>query len=143
MPMKKATVILSAVLLAALLGCSGTMQGVIRDNAKKVLFTYSDSKITTADIQVVMPDGERFQGRLAKASFGSNANKSVSRVTIGSSSDFEEVETFTGNTEATLSGDMGNIMKCRFHITDTIIGLSSSGFGLCQTADGRVIDIFF
>lgn len=141
--MKKATPLLGMVLIAALVGCSGTMQGVIRDDAKRVLFTYSDSRITTADIQVVMPDGERFQGRLAKTSFNGTAAESGSRATIGSSRSFEEVETFTGNTEATLSGDMGNIMKCRFHVTDIIIGLSSSGFGLCQTADGRVIDIFF
>jgi hypothetical protein len=34
-------------------------------------------------------------------------------------------------------------MKCRFNLADSIIGLSSGGFGLCQASDGRVIDIFF
>jgi hypothetical protein len=141
--MKKAIPMLGAVFFAALVGCSGTMQGVIRDDAKRVPFTFSDSRIATADIQVVLPEGERFKGRLASTSFNSTVDESGSKPGASSSGRFEEVESFTGNTKATLSGDMGNIMKCRFHVTDIIIGLSSGGFGICQTADGRVIDIFF
>lgn len=141
--MKKATPMLGAVFLTALLGCSGTMQGVIRDDAKRVPFTFSDSRIATADIRVVMPNGERFKGRLERISSSNIEPESGSKPGIGSAGRFEEVASFTGNTKATLSGDMGNIMKCRFQVADIIIGLSSSGFGICQTADGRVIDIFF
>jgi hypothetical protein len=55
------------------------MQGVIRDDAKRVPFTFSDSRIATADIQVVLPEGERFKGRLASTSFNSTVDESGSK----------------------------------------------------------------
>ena len=141
--MKRHIPIFGAILLAGLIGCSGTMKGIIRKEAQRVPFTFSDSRIGSAYIQVVMPGGERFKGRIARISSGSFENGSESTHATISSGSFEEVESFDGNSEATLTGDMGNIMKCRFHVTDIIMGLSSGGFGVCQTADGSIIDIFF
>jgi len=128
-----------AVFLALMTACSGTMQGVVRKDARRVAFDYSDSKIGTADVQVEMPEGERFEGRVER---GTDRTRSNSSSTINSDK-FEAVETFDGNADAVLSGNRGNIMKCRFHLTDIIIGFSSHGFGICQLSDGRVIDIFF
>jgi hypothetical protein len=128
-----------AVFLAVMTGCSGTMQGVVRKDARRVLFNYSDSRISTADVNVVLPEGERFEGRVKRGTDGTRSNSSS---TI-STDRFEAVEGFAGNADAVLSGNRGNIMKCRFHLTDTIIGFSSGGFGICQLSDGRVIDIFF
>ena len=130
---------LIAVFLVLMTACSGTMKGVVRKDARRVSFNYSDSRIGKADVQVVMPEGERFEGRVKKGTEGTRSN---STTTI-SSDRFEAVETFAGNADAVLSGNRGNIMKCRFHLTDTIMGFSSGGFGICQLSDGRIIDIFF
>jgi hypothetical protein len=127
------------IIFAVLTACSGTMQGVVRKDARRVAFDYSDSKIGTADVQVVMPEGEHFEGRVER---GTDRTRPNSSSTI-STDRFEAVETFGGNADAVLSGNRGNIMKCRFHLTDVIIGFSGHGIGICQLADGRVIDIFF
>jgi hypothetical protein len=128
-----------AIIFAVLTACSGTLQGIVRKDARRVTFNYSDSKIGIADVQVVMPEGEHFEGRVEKGTDGTRSNSSS---TI-STDRFEAIESFVGNADAVLSGNRGNIMKCRFHITDIFIGFSSHGFGICQLADGRVIDIYF
>ena len=128
-----------AVLYVVLTACSGIMEGVVRKDAKRVKFEYSDARIGTADVRVKMPEGERFEGRTHR---GRNATAPDTGASA-SSDRFEILEDFYGNADAVLTGDRGNIMKCRFHITDVIIGFPSGGFGLCQLADGRVIDIFF
>ena len=128
-----------AIIVAVVTACSGTMQGIVRNDARRVAFNYSDSRIGTADVRVVMPEGEHFEGRVARGTDGTRSNSSTTISTVR----FEAVETFNGNADAVLSGNRGNIMKCRFHLTDIIIGFSSGGFGICQLSDGRVIDIFF
>ena len=141
--MKRYISIFSALVIAVSIGCSGSMQGVIRKNAKRVLFNYSDPRIGKAIIKVEMPGGERFKGRLVKISSGDNETESDAKTTVVNSVSFEEVDSFSGNCQAELTGNMGNSMKCRFRVADHILGLSTGGFGICQTADGRVIDIFF
>ena len=128
-----------AALLAVLTACSGSMQGVVRQDAKRVSMNYSDSRIGTADVQVVMPGGERFEGRTNRGTDSTTPNPGAA----GNSENFEAVENFDGNADAVLRGNRGNIMKCRFHLTDIIIGFTSGGYGLCQVSDGRVMDIFF
>ena len=129
-----------ALIFTVLTACSGTLQGIVRNNARRVAFNYSDSRMgAAADIQVVMPEGEHFEGRVERGTDGTRSNSSS---TI-STDRFEAVETFVGNADAVLSGNRGNIMKCRFHLTDNIIGFSAHGFGICQLSDGRIIDIYF
>ena len=131
--------VFAAVLYGALAACSGTMEGVVREDAKRVKFTYSGARIGTAEVQVKMPGGERFKGSTQR---GQDATAPASEDSAATSK-FEVVEDFQGNADAVLTGNRGNIMKCRFHITDILIGFPSGGFGLCQVADGRTIDIFF
>jgi len=133
--------ILVAVLLTVQLGCAGSMKGVVRRDAKRIEVTYTDSRLGKARLQTVLPGGERFEGKIVRTGWA--GAQSDSAVSGNDSTDFEDVQMFEGNAEATLSGNKGNIMKCRFNLTDSIIGLSSGGFGLCQVTDGRVIDIFF
>ena len=128
-----------AVFLALMTACSGTMQGVVRKDARRVAFDYSGSSAGTADLQVAMPDGERFEGRVERGTDNTERESGVTR----SMDRFEAVQSFDGNADAVLAGSRGNIMKCRFHLTDVIIGFSGGGFGICQLSDGRVIDIFF
>lgn len=131
--------VFTAVLYGALTACSGTMDGVVREDAKRVKFTYSGARIGTAEVQVKMPGGERFIGRTQR---GREATAPAAEGST-SSDTFQAVEEFEGNADAVLTGNRGNMMKCRFHITDILIGFPSGGIGLCQVADGRTIDIYF
>ena len=136
---QKCLYVFIAVLFAVMTACSGTMQGVVRKDARRVPFSYSDSMIGAADLQVALHDGERFAGRVERGT----ENTAIDSSATNNADRFEAVESFDGNADAELSGNRGNIMKCRFRLTDIIIGFSSGGFGICQVADGRVIDIFF
>ena len=133
--------ILVVILLTVLLGCAGSMKGVVRRDAKRISLTYTDSRLGKGNVQTVLPGGERFEGKIVR--MGSADVQSDSDVAGNESTAFEDVQIFDGNAKATLSGNKGNIMKCRFNLADSIIGLSSGGFGICQVSDGRVIDIFF
>ena len=124
----------AGILLIAAWGCSGAMQGVVREDAKRVPFNYTHGIIGTGDIVAVMPDGERFEGRLTEAGAPGSTD---------SSSSYAAVDPLIGNADAMLYGNRGSTMKCRFRMADTIIGLAGGGFGICQASDGRVIDIFF
>ena len=135
------TFILVAVLLTVQLGCAGSMKGVVRQDAKRIKLTYTDSRLGKGNVETVLPGGERFEGKIVR--MGSADVQSDSDVAGNESTAFEDVQIFDGNAKATLSGNKGNIMKCRFNLADSIIGLSSGGFGICQVTDGRVIDIFF
>jgi hypothetical protein len=46
------------------------------------------------------------------------------------------------NSTAFLEGDKGGKMRCKFRLSDTVVGYKGGGYGLCETADGRVIDMF-
>ena len=133
--------ILIAILLTVQLGCAGRMKGVVRRDAKRIELTYTDSRLGKGSLQTVLPGGERFEGKIVRTGWA--GAQSDSAVSGDESTDFEDVQLFEGNAEATLTGNKGNLMKCRFKLADSIIGLSSGGFGLCQVSDGRVIDIFF
>ena len=133
--MKKQVLLIALTSLAfASIGCSGTMKGVDRYSGKRVFFSYTDEKFGSAEIQVAMPNGERFVGRIvdtASPNTAASAGKS-----------YPAVDEFRGNIAAFLQGDRGNQMKCKFRISDKVLGFKSGGFGLCETDDGRVIDIF-
>jgi hypothetical protein len=128
-----------AVFLGIVTACSGTMRGVVQNDGNRVSFNYSDSQIGSANLQVVMPEGERFEGRVERGTDRTRPNSG----STASMDRFEAVDSFDGNADAVLSGDRGNMMQCRFSITDFILGFKSGGFGVCQLSDGRVIDVFF
>jgi hypothetical protein len=106
------------------------MKGVDRYSGKRVYFSYEDDKFGSGEIQMTMPDGERFVGGI------------VDDPTVESSKGYPSVYEFPGNREAFLEGDRGGKMRCKFRLSDTIVGFKSGGYGLCETEDGRVIDMF-
>jgi hypothetical protein len=130
-----------AAFLIVQLGCAGSMKGVVRQDAKRIEMTYTDSRLESASLQTVLSGGERFEGKIVR--IGWMSAQSDPAVSDSESTVFEDVLLFEGNAEATLTGNKGNLMKCRFKVADSVIGLSSGGFGLCEVSDGRVIDIFF
>lgn len=133
----------TALLVAVTLGCSGQMDGVIRRDAKRIEITFTDSRVAAAELIAVLPDGEHFRGKSERFDRTQEMVETDSTATDNLSAHFEALQTFHGNAKATLSGNRGNVIKCRFKLTDVIIGFSSGGTGLCQISDGRVIDVFF
>jgi hypothetical protein len=93
----------------------------------------------SANLRVVMPEGESFEGRVERGTDRTQPNSGAT----ASMDRFQAVESFQGNADAVLSGDRGNMMQCRFFLTDVILGFRSGGFGLCELSDGRVIDVFY
>lgn len=113
------------------LACSGTMKGVDRYTGKRVYFDYQDEKFGSAQLQITMPDGEHFIGKLLEKKAARQSGK-----------EYPAIEEFSGNAEALLFGDRGTEMRCKFRLSDRVMGFKSGGFGLCQTSVGHVIDIF-
>jgi hypothetical protein len=122
-------------LVIASMACSGTMKGIDRYSGKRIYFTYQEEKFGSAELQVKMPDGELFIGRNIEESMAAKSNAPLGK-------EFPAVDQFQGNTEAFLFGDRGKTMRCKFRLSDTIIGFKSGGFGICETSDGHVVDIY-
>lgn len=123
--------IFMSVCVLLTMACSGTMKGVDRYSGKRVFFDYQDEKFGSAQLQITMPDGEHFMGMLLEKPAARQSGK-----------EFPAIEEFPGNSEALLFGDRGTEMRCKFRLSDRVMGFKSGGFGLCETSDGRVIDIF-
>ena len=132
---KQVLFIFLTTMVFALMACSGTMKGIDRYSGKRVQLAYEHEKFGSAILQIEMPDGELFIGKLIEEPGATVAG-------APSGIEYPAVDEFRGNTEAFLFGDRGNYMKCKFRLSDTVLGFKSGGFGLCQTSDGRVIDIF-
>jgi hypothetical protein len=111
------------------------MKGIDRYSGKRIQLAYEDEKFGSAGLQIQMPDGELFIGKLIEE---------PKTILAGAPSDIEfpAVDEFRGNTVAFLFGERGNYMKCIFRLSDTVVGFKSGGFGICQTSKGRVIDIY-
>ena len=133
----------AALLLVVILGCSGQIEGVIRRDAKRIQIIYSDSRLSTAELTVVLPDGEQFHGKSEKFDRDKDMMERNSTNTDNTSGYFDALLGFNGNAMATLTGNRGNVIKCRFKIADVIMGFPSGGAGICQHSDGRVMDVFF
>ena len=120
-----------AVVIVTAAACSGSMKGIDRYTGKRVFLEYEDEKFGSAQIHITMPGGERFTGKLLDAP-----------MTRHPDIEYPAIEEFTGNAEAFLYGDRGNEMRCKFRLSDKLMGFRSGGYGLCETSEGRVIDIF-
>ena len=142
--MKKPRIfILAVIILTVALGCTGQMDGVIRRDAARIEITYTDSRVAVAELIAVLPSGEHFLGKSERLDRAKDVMETSPNQADDIAFHFEALQTFPGNVKATLSGNRGKIIQCRFKLTDVILGFSSGGTGLCQVSDGRVIDVFF
>ena len=89
----------AAFLLVAAMGCSGQIEGVIRRDAKRIQITYTGSRLSVAELTVVLPDGEQFHGRAEKF----DRKKEMIERNLAAKDDgsgrFDALESFHGNTE--------------------------------------------
>jgi hypothetical protein len=132
---KQVLSVVSILFILALTACSGTMKGVDRYSGERVYFAYENEKFGSAIIRVTMPDGERFTGKTLDKSTADEDSTLASRRYL-------TVDKFPGQIVAFLTGDRGTNMKCKFRLSDAVLGFKAGGYGLCQTSDDRLIDIF-
>ena len=116
----------------AVMACGGTMKGIDRHTGKRVHFSYEDHNFGTGEIQMTMPNGERFTGGII--------DESTAAADVGKG--YSNVYEFPGNTDVLLQGDRGSKMRCKFRLSDKVLGFRGGGYGICETEDGRVIDMF-
>lgn len=137
------------ILSLFLSGCAGTMNGMMRSTGDRVTINYQQG-MEHDDLQVVMPDGETFKGKVVMVGrssgigwgFGSaSATSSNGTSAYGTSSAFSVVETYTGNMQGVLFGDRKHTMRCKLQYADSSGFTTSGGVGMCETSDGRVIDV--
>jgi hypothetical protein len=121
--------------LLALVGCGGTMQGVIRGEGTPVQFQYEQG--LDRDFYTAVVDGEQFSGQAVNA----GASSGVGTVFAGGEVGNVFVSTTTGEFVAVLLGDQGSTMRCQMNYADSSGFTSFGGVGICQHSDGRVIDV--
>ena len=51
------------------------------------------------------------------------------------------VEMYTGSATGVLFGDKGKTMRCKLQYADSSGFTPTGGVGLCETSDGRVVDV--
>lgn len=136
--MKSLVTILAITILLA--GCAGTMDGMIRNSGERITISYQQG-MEHDDLTVVMPGGEIFKGKAVM--FGKSTSIGWATTTGNTGTAFGVVETYTGNVRAVLFGDRNNTMRCSLQYADSSGFTTSGGIGLCETSDGRVIDVLW
>lgn len=130
-------------------GCAGIMNGMVRNTGDRVSINYQQG-MEHDDLQVVMPGGETFKGKAVMVGRSSNIGWGFGGASVtgssgasayGTGSAFSVVETYTGNMQGVLFGDRKHTMRCKLQYADTGGFTTSGGIGICETSDGRVIDV--
>jgi len=123
---KKLSATLALLSIVLLVGCAGTMNGMVRSSGE------------TFKGKVVMV------GRSSGIGYGfgtASATTSSGGTAYGTGSAFTVVKTYTGNMQGVLFGDRGHTMRCSFQYAASSGSTTSGGVGVCETSDGRVIDV--
>lgn len=137
------------VICLALSACAGTMNGMIRGSGKPISIAYKQG-MQHDNLQVTMPDGETFTGKAVMVGrstsmgtgFGTaTATSSSGAYATASGTSFGVVESYTGSMQAVLFGNKGHTMRCKFQYADSSGFTTAGGVGLCETSDGRVVDV--
>ena len=139
----------TATLCLALAGCAGTMSGMVRGTGERVQIAYQQG-VSHDDLSITMPDGEAFVGKAVMVGGGTSMGMGMGTATAVSSSGtvataranaFGVVNTYTGDVEAVLFGNRSHSLHCRLRYAAKGGFTSAGGVGICETSDGRVIDV--
>lgn len=142
-------VIVLSLAISFITGCAGTMNGMVRNTGDRVTINYQQG-MEHDNLQLVMPDGETFKGKVVMVGRSTSSGWTTSNLTAtsstgqsayGTGSAFSVVETYTGSMEGVLFGDRKHTMRCKFQYADSSGFTTAGGVGLCETSDGRVIDV--
>jgi hypothetical protein len=126
--MKQTFVLLmSAVLIS---GCTLAASGLVRGQGDRVTALFQPG-LDGSDAQITLPDGETFRGKMVPT--GSSAGFLQQ---VAPTSPFGDIRYLSDLTSGgMLLGDRGHRMWCSFQ------SVGFGGEGICDTSDGRIIDI--
>ncbi|WP_386625054.1 hypothetical protein [Sulfitobacter geojensis] len=119
----------------ALVGCAGTMQGVVRGEGTRVQFQYEQG--VDRDTYRTNINGESFSGQ----AINTGATSGVGTVFTGGTTATVFTSSTSGNFVAVLLGNRGSTMRCQMNYADSTGLTSMGGVGICRHSDGRVIDV--
>ncbi len=146
--------LVQAALIAAMLtGCTttGTIDGrvaVADKPAAAVAFTYTASWARNGGtLSTTLPSGEGFSGQYVQIASTSTVDTIEPSLRDPAWIDWGPFDTlwFHGSDKvvATLFGDKGDVMRCRFRLNDPERGMPGGGAGQCQVSNGSHIDARF
>lgn len=130
--------------------------------AQSVSMTYATDRFDEGGrLAVTLPSGERFAGRFVQVT-STTAVDTVGPTwaawgppmwdewgpfgetwVAGPSDLYTFRRNYSGRVVATLFGDRGSVMRCRFRLADPPVGLAGGGTGQCQLSTGGTIDAQF
>jgi len=128
-------------------GRMGTPKGL----PAAVIFDYRSERFGEGGkISVALPNGEEFKGKYVQVTSTTTADV-VEPVFYGpvwapwgdpwfGTDNQAFVRNYSGKVVATLFGNRGNTMRCRFTLADPSAGMSGGGVGECQVSNGVKID---
>jgi hypothetical protein len=157
--------VLHAAIAAALVGCvtTGSIGGRLSASGQPptpVTFSFQSDRFGEGGtLSVTLPDGEYFSGRYLQVTSTSTADV-VRPITVFwgprwhhwgpfgdpwlDESDYTSfVTNYSGRVVATLFGNKGNTMRCRFQLSNPQAGLSQGGVGECNVSNGGTIEAQF
>ena len=156
--------VMIALAAAVLLGCaSGPVSGRVAlpgQPAAPVTMTWNSGLFgESGKITAIMPDGERFSGKytvvspgLSRSSLepawtgdepGEHQGKIDDSMWGAGRDTMRFMRTFENKAVATLKGDRGTTMLCRFDLDAGGAGMGGGGTGECQTSKGAKISAQF
>jgi hypothetical protein len=165
--MRKGRVALAVLAIAsAASGCvsSGPISGqlvVPNQPAERVTMTYRTDRFDTGGtLSVTLPSGEHFSGRYVQVTSSSTVDTvgptwaswgpmwtdwgPFGQTWVTGPSDVFSFRTnYSGKVVATLFGDRGGVMRCRFNLVNPPSGMPDGGTGECQLSTGGKIDAQF
>ena len=156
--------VMIALSSAALLGCaSGAVSGRVSlagQQATPLTMTWTSGLFgESGKMSAVLPDGERFSGKYTVVSPGMTRSSldpawtgdepgenqgQIDNSMWGAGRDqLAFTKTHENNAVATLKGDRGTTMLCRFSLLAGGAGMGGGGTGECQTSKGAKITASF
>jgi hypothetical protein len=152
-----------ALVVTMLAGCTttGTIDGRVAvpdKQAAAVAFTYTASQGRNGGtLSTTLPSGEGFSGQYVQITSTSTVDTSdpffwhpdwadwnpFSTPWFDGSDVSTSVKQYSGKVVATLFGDKGDVMHCRFRLHDPERGMPGGGVGQCQVSNGSHIDAHF
>jgi len=161
------TALAAALAALALAGCtaSGPIQARITrpEDGGAVTMRYRTDRFTdNGTLTATLPSGEQYSGRFLQVTADTDAETldpywggwdvgwdgwgpwtdDYGPYIVGADMP-TFIRNYSGKVIATLLGNRGGRMRCRFHLADPEQGMAGGGVGECQTGSGERIDATF
>jgi len=133
----KSVLILSWVTLIA--GCSGSMNGVLRESGEQVSFSRY-AGLCLDSLQVTLPDGETFIGYITIPESDGEVDPFCLSPYQEKSPPGAAVSAGKGS-DSVLFSDRLNMMRCELTFQKSGRWSAANGEGICRLSDSRVIDV--